>query len=155
VPKELYGKSVTVSWTETRTQRAESEQLVRNAAFAVQMNFYISTSGRPFVRVISSGIAGHNLHDQLTRHPTSLAEAAPGEAAADHVDFEGRSIVVYRQFQSGARRIAINVEGTACKATILHGREGGKNIQRNMNEVLSIQAEGVSCSVREGNVFGQ
>jgi hypothetical protein len=64
-PKELYGKSVTVAWTENRTQTHESEQLVRNSASAVQMNIYISTAGRPFARVISSGIAGHNFHEQL------------------------------------------------------------------------------------------
>jgi hypothetical protein len=157
-PKELYGKSVTVTWTENRTQRLESEQLVRNSVSAVRMNIYISTVGRPFVRVISSGVAGRNFHDQMSR-PTSLTEAAPGEAAAEHVDFEGRSLVVYQQFRSGARRIAIDVEGTACKATIVHGREGGKNIQRTLGggeaEVLSTKAEGVSCSIKEGNVFGQ
>jgi hypothetical protein len=86
-------------------------------------------------------------------------EAAPGEAAAEHVDFEGRSLVVYQQFRSGARRIPIDVEGTACKATTAHSREGGKNIKRTLAggeaEVLSTQAADVSCSVREGNVFGQ
>jgi hypothetical protein len=93
-------------------------------------------------------------------HP-SLTEAAPGEAAAkDHVDFEGHSIVLYRQFRSGARRIAIDVDGTVCKATVVNGREGGKNIAQYSNgygmaEVLSLKVGAVSCSVREGNVFGQ
>jgi hypothetical protein len=160
-PKELYGKSISVAWTETRTQKDKSDQSVRNSASSVQMNIYISTAGRPFVRVNTSGIGGgHNLHDQWINHPTSLTEAAPGEAAADHVVFEGRSIVAYQQFRSGARRIAVDVEGTACKATIVHGREGSKNIQKNLAsgrevEVLSIQAGAVSCSIQEGNVFGQ
>jgi hypothetical protein len=95
-PKELYGKSITVAWSEARTMKFESEQLVRNTGTAVQMNIYISTSGRPFVRVISHGFAGHGHHEQLGGWPSALTEAAPGETAAkDHVDFEGRSIVVW------------------------------------------------------------
>jgi hypothetical protein len=160
-PKELYGKSITVAWSEARSQRFESEQLVRNTGAAVQMNIYISTAGRPFVRVISSGIAGHSHHEQLGGPPTGLTESAPGEAAAkERVDFAGRSIVVYRQFRSGARRIAIDVDGSTCKATVVNGREGGKSIKQYSNrfggaEVLSIQVGAISCSIREGNVFGQ
>jgi hypothetical protein len=161
-PKELYGKSVAVAWTETRSLRFESDQQVRYVTRSHQMNIYISSVGRPFVRLISTGVGAFNLH-QLGNpgYRSSLTEAAPGEAAAEHVDFEGRSIVVYRQFRSGARRIAIHVDGTACKATIVNGREGGKNIQSSGDqghggvESLSIQVGSVSCSIREGNVFGQ
>jgi hypothetical protein len=161
-PRELYGKSFTVSWSETLTQRFESDQRVRPTGRSVQMNIYVSSGGRPFVRVISSGIGGHSRHELGGRSasPTSLAETAPTEAAKDRVVFEGRSIVVYRQFRSGARRIAIESDGTSCKAAVLHGREGGKSIAQYSTgfgaaEILSVEVSAVSCSVREGNVFGQ
>jgi hypothetical protein len=53
-PKKLYGKSISVVWTEAHTQRFESEQQVRNTGTSVQMSIYISTAGRPFVRVINT-----------------------------------------------------------------------------------------------------
>jgi hypothetical protein len=41
-PKELYGKSITVAWSESRDQRVETEKEVRNFGQAVKMNLYIS-----------------------------------------------------------------------------------------------------------------
>jgi hypothetical protein len=159
-PKELHGKSITVSWMETRTMRFESEQQVRNTGTYVQTNVYISTAGRPFVQVINNGLAGHNLHEQIGNLPTGREQTAPGEAGRDRVDFEGQSILVYQQFRSGARRISIDLDGTTCKATLVNGREGGKNIVvrgptgHGPAEVLSVQVEAIRCSIREGNVFG-
>jgi hypothetical protein len=40
------------------------------------------------------------------------SEMSPDESEAkDRAEFEGHSIVVYREFQSGARRITIDVDG--------------------------------------------
>jgi hypothetical protein len=143
--------------------KSESDQQVRNSGVSAQMNMYISSAGRPFVRLINSGMSGHSRQQMggAGGFPSSLTESAPSEAAAkDRVDFAGRSILVYRQFRSGARRITIDVDGTSCKATIVNAREGGKNIARysigfGMAEVLSVQVGAVSCSIREGNVFEQ
>ena len=105
------------------------------------MSIYISTAGRSFVRLMEAGFGGYR-YDGTSASCPSLSETAPGEAAAEHVDFEGRSIVVYRQFRSGARRIAIDIDGTTCRAT------DGKNIQRSVGrggaEVLSAQVGSVS-----------
>jgi hypothetical protein len=158
-PKELYGKSITVAWTEARTQRFESEQQVRNTGTSVQVSIYISTAGRPFVRVINTSVYDHNIHEQSGVSRGGVTETVPGEAAArDRIDFEARSIVVYRQFRSGARRISIDLDGATCKATVVNGREGGKHIETygyGSAEVLTLQVGSVSCSIREGNVFGQ
>jgi hypothetical protein len=162
-PKELYGKSITVAWTETRAQKFDSDQQEHNIGVYVQMHIYISTVGRPFVRVIYNGMSGRSMHELGGVHVTStgVTEAAPGEVAAkDHVDFEGRSIAVYRQFRSGARRVGINLDGTACKAAVVNGREGGKSIAQystafGRSQLLSVQVGSVSCSIRGGNVFGQ
>jgi hypothetical protein len=109
-----------------------------------------------YSRQQSGGVAGH-----IAGSTSDVAPDGSFSAAKDHVDFEGRSIVVYRQFQSGARRIAIEIDGSgsSCKATVINGREGGKNIVhytgRGRAEVFSIRIGSVSCSIREGNVFGQ
>jgi hypothetical protein len=89
-------------------------------------------------------------------------EITPGDSASNgRVNFEGRSVVLYTQFQSGARRITIELDtaGTNCKATVVHGRERGQNIVRRTGvgraEVISTEVSAVSCSIKEGNVFGQ
>jgi hypothetical protein len=159
-PKDLNGKSITVAWSESRALKFESEQGVRNAGTAYQMRIYISTAGRPFVRVTTVGMSGHSRREG-GGNPSGLTEAAPGEATArERVEFEGHSIVVYRQFRSGARRVTIDVDATTCKASVVNGREGGKNIVGYSNgfgsyQVLSVQVGAVNCSIREGNVFGQ
>jgi hypothetical protein len=100
-PKELYGKSITVQWSEAHSERYQSEQVTREIGVARQMSIYISTAGRPFVRVLQTGIAGYSRQQNggvaVARGSTS--DVAPGEspsAAKDRVDFEGRSIDNYR-----------------------------------------------------------
>ena len=163
-PKELYGKSITVGWSESETAKFEAEQQERNVGMAAQMNIYISTAGRPFVRLMTSAQGGRSRQESGgtgSLRSTGLTETAPGEAAEkERVEFEGHSIVVYRQFLSGAHRITIDVDSTTCKARIINGKEVGKNIVRYSSghgryEILSVQVGSVSCSVRESNVFGQ
>jgi hypothetical protein len=79
----------------------------------------------------------------------------------DRVDFKGRSMFVYRERMSGALRIAIDLDGagTGCKASVINGRQGGKNIVQHILgdaqvEVSSVQVQSVNCSIKEGNVFG-
>jgi hypothetical protein len=167
-PKELYGKSVTVAWSESLTGKFASEQFTRNVGRALEMNIYISTAGRPFARLIVTGTGG--VSHQITAggnvvHSHS-SETAPGEAQSaskgSHVDFQGHSIVVYSQFQSGARQVAIDVDANhaaGCKAGVIIGRQAGNNVVRQSGrgpfEATSVQIGSVSCSIREGNVFGQ
>ena len=163
-PKEVNGKSIAVTWTESVTGRFGNEQLVRNVGRSYQMNIYVSSAGRPFVRVVQSGFGGS--YGYALRMPGSRSsDIAPGEppstAKEYRVQFEGRSIVVYREFASGAHRIAVDVDGagTACKASVVNGRQAGNALQRTEGrgpmEISSVQVGAVSCSIREGNVFGQ
>ena len=159
-PKELYGKSIIVTWTESRSGKSASEQIMRNLGMSGRLSIYISTAGRPFVRVRQVGIgSGSRYKGSFTSTGTSMFETAPGQSAArDHVDFEGRRIVVHREFKSGARQIAIDLEGAGCKANIVIGKQVGRSTLqagRGVFEASSIQAGNASCSIQDGNVFGQ
>jgi hypothetical protein len=57
-PKELYGKSITVQWSESIVGSVGGEQSTRNWLIPRLMNIYVSTAGRPFVRETESGTAG-------------------------------------------------------------------------------------------------
>jgi hypothetical protein len=164
-PKELYGKSISVGWTESLTGRFGSEQLTRNIGRSCQMSIYISTAGRPFVRIRQNQFGGMGLQIKTggAVEMNRTSETAPdvsSSSATEHVNFEGRSIIVNTQFESGARRIAIDFDHNAgCKADVVNGKEAGKKleggVQRGRFEASSIQVGSVSCSIREGNVFGQ
>jgi hypothetical protein len=166
-PKELYGKSITVQWSESVTGRKGGDQVTRNWFQGHLINIYISSAGRLFVRRTGSGdgSAGRAYGGMGAAQPSGHGvSTAPGQSdAQDRVDFQGRSIVVYSEFQSGARRIAVDLYdgGTGCKATVINGKQAGKNIVQQNSvrgeiEVSSIQiGSSVTCSVRDGNVFAQ
>lgn len=66
------------------------------------------------------------------------------------------------EFQSGARQVTVDFDSafTSCQAKVVHGKEagvgrirqtsafGGKQVQ-----FRTIEVSGVTCAVREGNVF--
>jgi hypothetical protein len=151
-----------VQWSESLTGKFSGEQVTQNIGYAYQMNVYVSTAGRPFVRLVQTGKGDRQVRSMVAGFLSTVSdEAAPGQASAkDHVNFEGRSLAVYREFQSGARRIAIDLDGTGCKATIINGRRPGDKLLRPQMgsgrafEASSVQIGTVSCSVKEGNVFG-
>jgi hypothetical protein len=162
-PKELYGKSIVVAWTESVTGKVGGDEVTRSFVRAYQMSMYLSTAGRPFMRLIQ-GSASTNHHLQGMGFGVGPLETSPvASQNAGHIDFAGRSIVVYREFESGAHRIAIEFDGTNtnCKATVVNGRQAGKNgfVQSSVRggriEVSSIEVGTTNCSIKEGNVFAQ
>jgi hypothetical protein len=163
-PKELYGKSIIVTWTESVTGKLGGEEVTRNFVKSYQMSIYLSTAGRPFMRLIQGGAGVGNHHLQGIGGVAGQLENSPDASQHEiHVDFAGRSIVVYREFESGAHRIAIEFDGTNtnCKATVVNGRQAGKkglvqvSSRGGRTEVSSIEVGTTNCSIREGNVFGQ
>ena len=162
-PKELYGKSITVRWSESSSAR-NSDKLVRNAGYVTQVDIYVSTAGRPFVRSRRAGIGGLDYHVQTgSLGYSDSSDSVPGQSdSKDRVDFQGRSVFVYRQLLSGASRVAIDLDsaGTSCKATVIIGRQAGSNVvtrvgARGTINLSSIQIGPTSCSIQEGNVFRQ
>jgi len=164
--RDVYGKSITVSWSESITGKLGYESESRNASRTYQLSLYISTAGRPFVR-LTQHAAGFGFNLGKRSGPGrigNVSQTAPDESStstkADHVKFEGRSVVVYRELESGARRIAIDLDGpNSCRANVVIGRQSGRaavlRLRSGSFEISSIQTTAVSCSVSEGNVFGQ
>jgi len=50
-PNELYGKSVSIAWTETREQRPVGEENWRQVGGNQTFNLYVSEAGRVFNKV--------------------------------------------------------------------------------------------------------
>lgn len=152
-PKELYGKSVALNWTETREQRPVGEEAWRMVHGSITMNLYVSEAGRVFNNIAYS-----------TRGGSAERKGEIAGSGNRSINFNGRSLVVLMPYGSGgATRIMADFDAGfgSCTGQVTRGKESEGAITRvysgiikRFNEVKSVQVGGVSCSIRSGNVFG-
>jgi hypothetical protein len=161
-PKELYGKSIVLSWSETRTGGSGGF-----LTLSLQMSIYVSTEGRTFRRVVVTRGSRRRGLSQGQHHATASREHGPGEGPppgvkAGRTQFAGHSLIMTTEFQSGARQITVDFDSsfTSCQAKVVHGKEAGVGTMRQTSvfggkqvDVRGIEVSGVTCSVKEGNVF--
>jgi len=153
-PHELFGKTVSVNWTETREQRPEGEQAWRTVNGSITMHLYVSDTGRVFNNVAYSTHAGS---------AERTGEIAGGGGRS--INFNGRSLLILmKSGQGGATRITADFDAgfSSCSAQVTRATEGSGTIVRrysgivkHVNEIRSTQVGGASCSIRDGNVFAE
>ena len=158
-PQGLYGKSVTVSWTETRSQRDAGQAAFRPVSLPFTYTVYVSSEGRPFKRLTSVS-ASRRATGSLDRVGMA-GQRADGSAGA--MQFVGNTIVASTSSSGGyGRRIEINLDGGfgSCSAKVISGKTPGKKVAAvksvatgNMVEFESISAGPASCSIQAGNAF--
>jgi hypothetical protein len=161
-PKQIYGKSVVLSWNETRTEESAGFRIL-----SLRMSIYVSTEGRMFRRVVVTRGNRRRGLSQGQQHATASQEHGPGEGPPPGVkvgrtEFAGHSLIITTEFQSGARQITVDFDGsfTGCQAKVVHGKEAGVGTMRQTSafggkqvEFRAIEVSGVTCSVKDGNVF--
>jgi hypothetical protein len=159
-PKELYGKSIIITWTEQRSQRQLGQVNFRDILDPLSNRIYISTAGRWFGRFASTFRGYEGAHEAVGTGGTS-AGGGPRQ-----VEFSGRTITTTGTSKGGlARRITIefNESFTTCEARVTVAKQAGSEVVMGRNlytgqsqEIRSATVSGrPSCSIREGNVFGQ
>jgi hypothetical protein len=156
-PKELYGKSITVSWLETRSQRdSQAGPTFKPVGIPFSTIYYISTEGRLFTRGSARSPGGAGSVDRLG--------TSGGNAAGDarNVSFTGNRIVSSNSFQGAARQTQINFAPgfSSCTAQVITGMPPGKKSVTvrststgNTVEFESVSAGAASCSITSGNPF--
>ncbi|HXW40689.1 MAG TPA: hypothetical protein VEK75_05770 [Xanthobacteraceae bacterium] len=153
----LSGKSVVVSWSEERVQRLEGESQFSSVMRTGSFSAYISTQGRIFNRSTMT-----NPGARRGRGVTGSAERVGNEGNAK-VSFQGNALVAVLLHEHGAMRILVTFDSgfTGCTAEVIRGKEAGANSMRANSlirpgtrvEIQSVKTSGVTCSVRDGNVF--
>lgn len=157
-PEQLKGKSIVVSWTETRQQRDEKDgggwTDFRTINGSHKMTVYISTAGRMFSRQINSTSSGS----------ASMEEVAGQAGAARTPIFSGQSMTVVgiHTNKGAARRTIIDFDTSfsSCSAKVSTAFEPGNTslsrspITHRLVEIKSVTTNGASCSIRSGNDFG-
>jgi hypothetical protein len=155
-PEAVKGKSVIVTWAETRQQRYIGEPNFYSVAAGHNLSIYVSTAGRVFGRLTNS-----------TRAGSGTAEQVPGESGGAYGTrttlFDGQTLTVIGVAKGGggARRILIEFDASfaSCSARVASGFESGKSsvvlsmITKKYVETKSVTTSGASCSVKSGNVL--
>ncbi len=150
-PEQLLGKSVVVNWTDTRSQRDGDNPEYHTVNGSHVLTVYVSTAGRLFIRQVNTTRRGSGGRDQ-----------APGDKGSRTAVFEGQSMTVFGQNRGGAQRTVVQFSNgfTGCSATTGLGFEQGQTsvsispITGKRVEMRSLTVNSVSCSVRDGNAFG-
>ena len=162
-PEALKGKTITISWTEIRSEKVDSldsEMLSVSVRFLLKV--YVSEKGRSFTRMIRNGGPGSG------RNPrTYNSDQGPVDqnslGTAGNVSFSGQKMMVTRTFNSGARQVSAVFDSgfASCSARIIVGKQagsGGYLAGRTMNGrneyIFSSAVSGESCSIATGNEFG-
>jgi hypothetical protein len=154
-PEALKGKSVILTGTETRQQRYVGEPSFYSVNGDVSLSVYVSTAGRVFTRRTNS-----------TRAGSGTIEQAPGEGGGVYPTrtalFAGQTMTLIGVTKGGAYRTLIDFDASfaSCSAKVALAFQSGRTsislspITKKHVEMKSVTANGISCSVRAGNVLG-
>jgi hypothetical protein len=151
-PGALIGKSITVSWNETRSQRDVGvESAFHPVSIPFTFTVYFGTGGHVFKRMFAVAASGR----------TSGAEDKVGGGGAA-VSFSGNTMVGTNSFGGAARRVQVTFDGnfSSCSAQVVTAKLAGaktavvKSIATGgMVEFESVSAGSASCSIAQGNPF--
>jgi hypothetical protein len=151
-PEELYGKSVSITWTETREQRPVGETAWRQVVGTLTLNAYVSEVGRVFNKLSYS-----------TRRGSAERKGEIAGEGQRSINFNGRSLLILMPHGTGgATRITADLDAgfSNCSAQVTRAKEAEDTIIRNYSDIIkrfieikSIKVGSVSCGIRTGNVF--
>jgi hypothetical protein len=159
-PQALYGKSITISWNETRSQRDGQAGAFRPVSIPFIQTYYISTQGRIFTRSTAKGGSGAGFGSvEGVGH-----DAPKGFVDARNIAFKSNGMVINTAFGGAGRHIDVSFDGgfAGCSARVVTAMQSGaktavvRSIATGSNvEFESVSAGAASCSVATGNAFAQ
>jgi hypothetical protein len=153
-PNALRGKSVTASWTENRMQRAAGQENFRPKNVPQTLQIYISTEGRTFERRTGS----------VGRHSGSKEGVGGGTVARNsRSTFQGHALILAGALRQGGRQVRIEFSSdfSSCSTKVIVGHAAGERLIKGRSMISGKRLEfelmgisGESCSIQNGNIFG-
>jgi hypothetical protein len=155
-PPQLHGKSVIVTWSETRVQRPVGAPNFQTITGEQNLSMYFGTEGHVFSRWRTS-VNGRSAGNEQVAGDTNLAVTRVPI-------FHGTSTSIIMPLRgSAARRLSVDfdVGYVKCTAKSTFGKQVGSTTSVTMSPVVhklietqSVSVGPTSCSVQNGNVFG-
>jgi hypothetical protein len=150
-PSHLSGKSVHISWTDSRVERADDGHELSMTQTS-RVKIYVSDKGRIFSQFDRSVSAGQARQD---------LDVSGGGNAVLNFHAQGNQLVADQISAGGARRVTITFDPsfTSCSINVVNGASGKRTRHLNLAktrwlELVSITVTSTSCSVAAGNAFG-
>ena len=165
-PKELYGKSVSVTWSETRDEKVAEIQRIRHRTRGGEFILYVSSAGRVFNRLSYAYAQGvlydYNGKNAQGKDTSDQIGGQSGGFENRQVSFQGRSLSVLTALGGGARSLTVTFDQTfaGCSATVVTGKESGSGtiktkVQGEVGiEIVSMSTSSAYCTISAGNRFG-
>ena len=160
-PKDLFGKSITVSWSETREQKWPGEAQFQKVPRAGEVIIYVSSAGRVFNRM---SFSGSRRGGKMVGNSDQVAGAGSDKYENRVVNFQSRSLSMHTPMAGGARSVTVDFsEGFgSCTAAVITGKSAGagKMVMKSLMdngmefEIRSVTTGAANCSISEGNKFG-
>lgn len=145
-PKQMYNKTVMVSWSESAEQKGPrgvfSEQFNRSRVV------YVSSAGRLFIKAETRGTYGGR-----------SAEVTPGSSNTNFA-FSGSRMIGHAVFAGFARQVVVSFDPAyaSCSVSVTYGKSGGPRTWKSYDgkktiELLALSVGSTSCSIRDGNAL--
>jgi len=157
-PKALYGKSVTVSWSENRSQRAVGQEpAFRPVSIAQRFTVYVSTEGNIFKRIFSMTPDGRQSGTK-----DRVGASGSGATGSSSLQFQGNAMIATASNGGYCMRIQVNFDPGfgSCTAQVIGARQSGSKSVMLPSvasgatiEVESVSAGPASCAIGQGNPF--
>jgi hypothetical protein len=154
-PQSLYGKTLRVTWNESRSQRVQGEGEFKAVSIPLSYTVYVSSKGQVFKRLTSTNASGNR-----TGSKDRVGVSGSDSQGAGTISFQGNTLISTANNGGLGRRIRISFDGgSSCSAEVLTGKAGSgvathrSNATGKMMEFQSVSAGAASCSLQEGNAF--
>jgi hypothetical protein len=159
VPAALHNKSVVLSWTEYRVQKADAGDIARSTTHS-DFRVYISSAGRLFSRFTRQNPKSGRSNTTALSPDGKLTASGVGQGRRT-ARFDGRQLVSENSMSSGARRIQADFDASfrRCTLRVIYGKESGadqrhRGMDGRMYTIISTDVSAQSCTIRDGNLVG-
>src|SRR5471030_1278540 len=87
-PQSLYGKTLRVTWNESRSQRVQGEGAFKAVSIPLSYTVYVSSKGQVFKRLTSTNAAGNH-----TGSKDRVGMSGSDAQGAGSISFQGNTII--------------------------------------------------------------
>jgi hypothetical protein len=163
-PRQLYGKSIVVSWQEERLQRRDGDDQPVSMSASGTLQVYISDQGRPFSRLTMGIITRRGKFKSGNADAVDGAGSREGgKTFARNISFGGQSMAITQpRGAGGAMRVLVDFDRgfENCTAHILIGKGSGQAMMKTHSlatgkrvDIYSAKASAETCQTHVGNLF--
>jgi hypothetical protein len=139
-PAQLYGKTIKLSWTESRDQRREGQTDWHGFSRGWYLTIYVSPTGRLFHRLQVSGGLQQETSDRVT---------GDGGSTGRVVEFRGNRLEVFAPITGGMRHTVVDFDPAfgSCSLKVSFPKEvtGGQMMSIRTSDGRSVEVRNLSA----------